>query len=200
MREIYLIRHGETEHTRKKRCIGVTDVILNENGRRQARCLRDYFRNKELSGIYCSDALRAVQTADIISGGSIPVTRLAELHEINMGDWDGMYFEDIQSEFPEGYRQRGLALATFAPPKGENFADCQCRAFNVLREVLDHTAGNIAVVAHAGFNRALICGLCRRNLQELFTVPQPFGCVNILSVCGGVCRVRQVGLSVDGSH
>lgn len=199
MRNIYLLRHGETEQSQKKRCIGVTDVILNENGRRQARHLREYFEDKKLNGIFCSNALRAAQTAEIISDGKIPVTRLAELHEIDMGDWDGMYFEEIQSKFPEEYRRRGFALATFVPPHGESFAGCQERACKALRSVLEHTAGDIAVVAHAGFNRALICGLCHMDLQELFTIPQPFGCVNTLSVQNGVCRVWKAGLPIDES-
>lgn len=125
MRNIYLLRHGETEHFEKKRCVGITDVKLNENGIRQAQRLKKYFSEKNLSDIFCSDATRASETARIISGGKITVQVLSDLHEINMGDWDGMYFDEIKVKFSEEYRQRGIDFAEFTPPRGESFADCQ---------------------------------------------------------------------------
>ena len=197
MRNIYLVRHCETERCPGKRCIGITDIDLSENGVRQAHQLKEYFKDKQLSGIYCSGALRAVRTAEIISGGRIRVTKLAGLHEINMGDWDGMNFEDIKSRYPGEYERRGLDFAAFSPPRGESFSACQKRAAKALRYLLENTAGSIAVIAHAGFNRALICGLCNIDLQKLFAIPQPFGCVNILSVRNGTCRVRETGFLTD---
>lgn len=197
MRKIYLLRHCETEQFLQKRCIGITDIDLSENGLRHAQCLKEYLADKEVNHIFCSDARRASKTAEIISNGKIPVTKLPALHEINMGDWDGMLFDDIKSKFPEEYKQRGLDFAAFSPPNGENFAGCQRRAIKTLHYILENTEGNIAVVSHAGFNRALICGLCHIELQELFTIPQPFGCVNTLSAQNGICHVQRAGLEID---
>lgn len=196
MRKIYLFRHCETERFPKKRCIGITDICLSESGRRHARYLKEYLADQEVSGIFCSDASRAIQTAEIISGGKIPVTKRPDLHEINMGDWDGMYFDDIKSSYPDKYRLRGLHFAEFSPPNGESFAECQKRALEALKYILENTDGNAAVVAHAGLNRALICGLRGSDLNQLFEIPQPFGCVNILSVQGSVCGVQKAGLVI----
>lgn len=199
MRTIYLVRHCETEHFPKRRCIGITDTDLSENGIRQAQRLKMYFQNKILSKIFCSPALRAVKTSEILSGGEIPITTLSLLHEINMGDWDGMYFEKIKMKYPDEYRRRGLDFAEFSPPNGESFAACQKRAAEVFGDILRNSSGDIAVVSHAGFNRALICSLCSIDLQKLFTIPQPFGCVNHLSLENGVCRVRKTGWTVWGN-
>jgi probable phosphoglycerate mutase len=196
MKTIYLLRHCETASFPKKRCIGITDIPLSENGIQQARLLKDYFADKNIGGILCSDASRAVKTAEILSDGQISVTKLAELHEINMGDWDGMYFDDIKSNYPEEYKQRGLNFASFSPPDGESFADCQKRAETIFHFILNNFGENIAVVAHAGFNRALISSLCKADLNELFQIPQPFGCVNILSVQGDTCTVEQTGIQI----
>lgn len=197
MRNIYLLRHCETEHSERKRCIGITEVRLSENGILQAQRLKRYFREKNLSGIFSSDAIRSAETAEIISDGIIPIQRLASLREINMGDWDGMYFDEIKAKFPHEYRQRGLDFALFSPPKGESFAACQKRAEAIFRDISAKSYGDIAIVSHAGFNRALICSLCRIDLQELFTIPQPFGCVNFFSLEDGVCIVRKTGVEVS---
>lgn len=196
MREIYLLRHCETEPFPRKRCIGITDIDLSENGIRQAQHLKEYFKARPISGIYCSDALRAFKTAEIISDGKICVTQYHDLHEIDMGDWEGMLFDDIKAKYPDQYRQRGLDFARFAPRNGESFTECQKRAQRAFHHILDTTKGNIAVVSHAGFNRALICGLCNTDLQELFTIPQAFGCVNILSAQDGKCQVSETGLVI----
>lgn len=197
MRTIYLLRHCETELFSQKRCIGITDIPLSENGIQQAGILKDYFADKNIGTILCSDASRAVKTAEILSDGQIPITKLAELHEINMGDWDGMCFDDIKSNYPEEYRQRGLSFSTFSPPNGESFTDCQKRAETIFHFILNNfSEKNIVVVAHAGFNRALLSNLCKTDLNELFHIPQPFGCVNILSVQGDICTVEQTGIQI----
>lgn len=197
MRKIYLLRHCETERFPKKRCIGITDVRLSENGLMDAGRLKEYFADKEVKNIFCSDAGRARKTAEVIANGQTPVTTLPELHEINMGDWDGMYFDDIKSRYPDAYRQRGLDFAAFAPPNGECFAECQQRALKALHTILVQTDGTVLIVAHAGWNRTLICSLRGIGLNELFTIPQPFGCVNLLSEKQGVCHVEETGLRIE---
>lgn len=197
MRTIYLLRHCETEHDLKKRCIGITDLPLNETGIRHAQRLKEYFMDKGLIRVFCSNAIRSIRTAEIISGGKIQITEFPALHEINMGDWDGMYFEDIKLKFPQEYRQRGLDFAAFAPPNGESFAVCQTRALTAFQNILENTHGNLAIVSHAGFNRTLLCSFCKTNLQEIFTIPQPFGCVNILSIQDGICHVEKIGFEID---
>lgn len=121
------------------------------------------------------------------------LTKLCGLHEIDMGDWDGMYFDEIKTNFPEEYRRRGLDLAAFAPPNGESFAACQKRAAKIFRNILISSNGNIAIVSHAGFNRALLCSICSIDLKELFSISQPFGCVNFLLLHNGVCSVQKIG-------
>lgn len=195
MRKIYLFRHCETEKFPAKRCIGLCNIDLSEKGIEDAARLKAYLSDKRVCAVFCSDAVRAEKTARIMADAKIKVTKHHALHEIDMGDWDGMYFDDIKKEFPEEYRRRGADFAGFCPPNGESFADCQKRAQDALHFILESTDGNIAVVAHAGFNRALICGICRIDLNKLFSIPQPFGCVNILTEQNGVIEVLEAGIT-----
>lgn len=191
MRTIYLLRHCETEGS-FQRCIGVTDVPLSAEGVKHAQRLGAYFADKKIAAVFCSSTERAVRTARAVAGEGTAVTKREDLHEIDMGDWDGLSFAEIRARFPEEYRQRGLALADFTPPHGESFAACRERAKKAMRRIACGTEGDIVVVAHAGFNRAFLCDLCRVNLQDLFTIPQPYGCVNILVMQNGAFWPREV--------
>lgn len=76
MRTIYLIRHGKVKFPDgRKRCIGRTDLVLDDAGRRQARALRQYFQtlSPAITAVYASPLSRARETAEILSGQRLPV-------------------------------------------------------------------------------------------------------------------------------
>ena len=52
---LILIRHGETDWNRIGRCQGVADIVLNENGKRQARELAESLKNHDISAVYSSN-------------------------------------------------------------------------------------------------------------------------------------------------
>ena len=69
MRIIYLIRHGRVGFPNGiKRCIGRTDLLLDDWGKRQAEDLREYFRLHPVKHIYCSQLTRSIETARILGG------------------------------------------------------------------------------------------------------------------------------------
>lgn len=85
-RKIYLIRHGELEFADGiRRCIGRTEIPLNESGRKQAERLYIYFQKSPGNkGIY--------QSAWQMSGNSTdpgkkqyPVQVETDLQELDMG-------------------------------------------------------------------------------------------------------------------
>ncbi len=89
LKELFLIRHGEAEHLVRNLTGGWTDVPLTELGRDQARRT-----GRRLAGLladapfdfYCSDLLRARQTAEIIAAqvGREPAI-VHPLRDINNG-------------------------------------------------------------------------------------------------------------------
>ena len=67
MTELYLVRHGETDWNRQRRIQGLTDIPLNETGRRQARDTGMLLRRRRWDGVFSSPLSRAVETASIIA-------------------------------------------------------------------------------------------------------------------------------------
>lgn len=192
MRKIYLIRHGEPAFPAGERiCLSQTDLPLSQQGREQGKSLQAYFANVPLMGVYSSDLLRARETAAFL----LPqVNALPELRELGVGCWEGLTFREIRARYPELYALRGDDPAEYVMPGGERPEDCRNRAMTALLKLLDEAEGDVAVVAHAGVNRLILCGLLRLELREFLTIPQPYGCINCLREDGGVLTVETVGL------
>lgn len=192
MRKIYLIRHGEPAFPAGERvCLSRTDLPLSQQGRAQGKALQAYFANIPLAGVYSSDLLRAKETAAILSP---QVTIVPELQELGVGCWEGLTFREIRARYPELYALRGENPAEYVMPGGERPADCRDRAMSALLQLLTEAEGDIAVVAHAGVNRLILCSLLGLELREFLTIPQPYGCINCLHEDGGALTVETVGL------
>lgn len=198
MRYIYLVRHGELLlKSEKPCCLGVMDVPLAEKGIRQAERLRKYFQDKDIEVIYTSPLIRSLLTAEIISRDAKKIIIEENLREIDMGDWDGMSFEEIKLKYPQEYSQRALDLENFSSPGGESFRDCLNRSKKAFLKLVEGSYGNIAIVAHAGVNRALLCWMMARPLKKLFELPQPYGCINIIEYNHCNFNVIEVGKFPD---
>ena len=135
--------------------------------------------------------LRCCQTAQAMSGG-LPVDTVPGLEELDCGAWDGLAFEEIRARFPEEYARRGKD-PTLPPPGGETLEHASQRGLAALYALAERTKGNLAVVAHAGINRAMLCALMHLSLSEYRSLPQPYLCANVLRYHGARFSVAAVG-------
>ena len=92
---IYLIRHGKLYWDDNiKKCIGITDVDLSNEGIIMAQENGHFLEDKNINKIYTSDLKRCKKTAQIISEKlQIPYYIEKELREINMGIWENKSFQ-----------------------------------------------------------------------------------------------------------
>ena len=57
--DIYLIRHGKLNwENNKKKCIGITDINLNDEGRKKAEDVGEFLKDKNIKKIFNSDLNR----------------------------------------------------------------------------------------------------------------------------------------------
>ena len=192
MRTIYLIRHGEPAFPNGERvCLSTTDLPLSAVGRMQGVLLESYFSERSIAGVYHSGMARSKETAKAISDRALTAPGFQELH---MGIWEGLPFREIRSRYPDLYEQRGNHPGHCQSPGGELPAACSARARMALGSLLAQTEGDLAVVAHAGLNRLLLCDVLGLPLDRFLTLPQPYGCVNLLHEENGCLRGSAIGL------
>lgn len=191
MTTIYLLRHGALAGDNRERFIGQTDLPLSADGTVQAEAMARALRDKGIAALHCSDLARSRQTAEIIgkSVGALPSAH-PELREVSLGEWEGLLRREVAERWADEFAARGRDMDSYRPPGGESFADCLARAWPLWKAITQTDAEAIAVVAHAGVNRLLLCRLLGMPVQNMFRLGQDYGCINIVELERRVVRVR----------
>lgn len=185
MTTVYLLRHGALATDARRRFIGHDDWPLAPEGFAQAEALGEMLRASGIGAIYCSDLLRSRQTAEIIAHHTaVPVRIRRNLREIALGAWEGQLRREVAARFPEQYAARGADLANYRVPGSESFAECQARVLAAWQAIVGEGGAHVAIVGHAGANRALLCALLDLPLAGLFSLDQDYGCVNVIEING----------------
>jgi len=195
---LFLIRHGHIAWDGQERYVGQSDISLSPQGTVQAEKLQRWFENIPLNRVVASDLKRARDTAAIITANSpIEVELLSALREIHLGEWEGKTFDEIKSQDPIGFMNRGKDFAVHRPPGGENFHDLQCRVMPVIERLVAEMKGNLLIVGHAGVNRVILCRLLGMPLDNLFSMGQDYGGINIIVSQGDRYLVKAVNITMD---
>lgn len=179
---IYLIRHGQVEGHEERRYNGQTDVNLTDLGVEQYHQLKDRLADRRISACYSSNLTRCRIGAGIICEqfGIQPVHR-PELRELNIGIWEGMTWQEIQSRWPDEWQARLNDLVNYRVPQGENLLDVEERVMPVMREIVErHRGQELLVVGHGGVNRIILLHAIGAPLVNMFNIEQNYGCLNII--------------------
>jgi len=179
---IFLFRHGEVLQAETRRFIGHLDVPLSNRGERQCAAQAETLRGVELAAVFSSDLVRARRSAEIIAGphGLTPI-ELPELREMSMGRWDGLTAAEIQDREPAAFAEWMARVGEFPFPEGESVPDLLARAWPAFESLVGHYAGRaIAVVAHGGTNRTLLCRALGLPLARLLGLGQDYGALSLL--------------------
>jgi probable phosphoglycerate mutase len=155
--QVLFIRHGETDWNRIKRIQGHIDIPLATTGIAQAgqlarRLLRESKAGARLDAVYCSDLLRAQQTAKPFANALGLSLNLNEgLRERWYGDFQGHDSEEIRAKYPAEYAVWQSHDPDFAPPGGESQRAFSQRVLRAVEPIVKaHPDGRIACVAHGG--------------------------------------------------
>ncbi|MCI0415034.1 histidine phosphatase family protein [bacterium] len=170
MARFILIRHGETDWNLEGRYQGQSDVPLNERGRRQSEELAVTLRESMISNIYCSDLIRASESAEILSRAlGLVKQEDPRLREIHLGSWEGMLFAEIQAKYSELLKMRKLDPRTVSAPGGETLEQVRVRVMASVTDILErHPNETSAIVSH-GLPLAILIACYRgRSLREVW--------------------------------
>lgn len=153
------VRHGVTELNRDKRVSGQTlDVPLLPEGIRQAEEARDRFAGTPLDAVISSPLMRAIHTAEIVTGfprQTIEIDPLAT--ERSFGLMEGLTRAQVESRFPQvQYLQIEHVGYSLNPPGGEAFPALHARARRFLQQLLArHRGRRVLVSSHQTFLQQL---------------------------------------------
>ncbi|HXX57856.1 MAG TPA: histidine phosphatase family protein [Thermodesulfovibrionales bacterium] len=139
-------------------------------------------REERLQAVYCSDLSRAVRSAEIIAEPyALQAMIIPDFRERNFGVWEGMTFTEIKEAYPSEFESWAGNPLRYNPPGGENTVEVKERVCRALDRVLSsHPEENIAVVAHGGVNRIILCHLLGVPLENIFRIEQDYGAVNVI--------------------
>ncbi len=127
-RQLWLVRHGETDWARTGRHTGRTDVPLTETGRAQARTLGTRLSGRAFTLVLSSPLLRAWDTATI----ALPLADVVadpDLQEWDYGALEGLTTDEIRTRYPDWAIWRGPW------PGGESIDEVGARADRVLERI-----------------------------------------------------------------
>jgi len=145
--EIWIVRHGETEWSRKGRHTGRTDAPLTAAGEREAMALRGRFGGRRFVLVLSSPLSRAWETCRLAGYGDVAGAE-EDLREWDYGAYDGRTTSEIQRETP------GWTIWEGEVPGGETGAEVGRRADRVIRRATE-AGGDVALFAHGHILRVL---------------------------------------------
>ena len=179
---LYLIRHGQVVNHHEFRYNGHFDVDITDIGVLQMENITSFLATKPITVVYSSDLQRATKGAEIIGGalGLKPV-KVHAFRELHLGRWEGLTREEGAAQFPEEADFRFRDLAHTRVQGGENLHDLKNRVVPALKDTLTKHAGeHIALIAHGGVNRVILCDAMGLPMENFFRIEQDYGCINVI--------------------
>lgn len=146
-REIWLVRHGETEWSRSGAHTGRTDLPLTDAGRAQAEALGRKLRGHSFALVLTSPMQRARETCRLAGFGDAAQID-PDLCEWNYGDYEGRTTPEIRRERPD------WSLWRDGVTNGETIEQVAARAERILARCMK-ADGDVALFAHGHILRIL---------------------------------------------
>ena len=183
---LILARHGETAANRDGLGLGLQDVPLTERGLQQAEALADALAGAQIDAVYSSPLRRAMDTAlTIASRHSLEVIADEGLTEMDVGDLDGLTFEEMRQRHPEFLsRWLGEEAGTLRMPGGgESLQDVQNRAREAVQRIARrHERGTVVVVTHNFTIHALLCDALNMSICDFRRLRHDLAAISILDL------------------
>lgn len=192
---VYLIRHGQVKGYEDIPVYGHTDVELTETGMLQMQHMAERLRLVDIDVVYSSDLKRTVWGGRQIGRyHDVPLRSMPELKESYFGDWEGLILADLRKRYPEELTKREADLLHYqAPGGGESLFNFSKRILNCFDLLIEEQKGNsLAIVAHGGVNRVILCNALGMDLSQMFRIHQEYGCLNIIDYFPDSTLVRLV--------
>lgn len=147
------VRHGETDYNKENRYAGSIDIPLNEKGRNDARQGAKLLRSIKFDVALVSPLKRAIETATLLTEGSVNIVLCPHARERNYGILQGITSTDVEHIRPPiHFIKMGGDYHSINPPQAETFEELRVRAESLYLHIIEHFVGQrILVISHGVF-------------------------------------------------
>lgn len=140
--------HGTTIDNERGISSGWNDISLSALGIEQGNKLRELTKDKKFDVVFCSDSVRAYETAKIVFEGLAPILTDKRLRECNYGDLNGGASSIVEPMQEINFDKKF--------PNGESYDDVKIRVFEFLNFLKQNYDGKkVAIVSHKAPQLAL---------------------------------------------
>ncbi|GAA5161715.1 histidine phosphatase family protein [Viridibacterium curvum] len=175
MRQITIVRHGQTASNAAKLLQGRRDIALSELGSLQANALAEALRDNIFDQVISSPLQRALCTANAIARNRIVSVEIDQrLQERSFG----LFEDQLVQVYQDALAASGELRWVYRPPGGETIGDVWQRCANFLADLHARPFRSVLIAAHEGINRALALQLLHRPVSEWTSFKQENCCIN----------------------
>lgn len=173
MTKLYFIRHCEAEGNTRGVLQGRSDSDVSGNSAKQLELVSLRLRNVPFAAFYSSPLKRAFKTAQAIDRyHNLEIVKDRRLIEIDMGDWEGRSWADIEEEGTDMFRIWNESPCEFQAPNGESIREVCDRMWAAAQDIARANEGKtVCVVSHGCAIRTLLCRALGKPLHELGDLP-----------------------------
>lgn len=173
-KEIFLIRHGETDCNLKGIVQGSgIDSELNEAGWNQSQAFYHHYKHEAFDLIVSSTQLRSMQTIEPFITEGIQWFKDERIREISWGEHEGKSGEpELMEKYFRIISEWSSGRYDARPNLGESAEELGFRTGSFLNELLQRNEQKILVCTHGRTLRALICQILNRPLSDMEQIAQ----------------------------
>ena len=158
-KEIFIVRHGETDYNRKGIIQGSgIDSDLNELGYRQAAAFYNHYKDEGFELVITSNLLRTHQTAAPFIEAGLPHIVAPEIREISWGIYEGQtYSPEVGKEYKRLINAWAGKDLSMAMKGGESAEQLSKRLLLFMDQLKSLPQKKILVVSHGRTIRCMMC-------------------------------------------
>jgi len=182
-KEIYIIRHGQTDFNVKQIVQGRgINSDINDTGIQQAKLFFEAHKEIKFDIVYTSSLKRTWQTVDSFISKKIPHLIRTNLDEIDWGIFEGVeHHAGLQKEYYDIIEEWKNGNLSVKIEGGESANDLAERLLPFIEEIKNTTAQTILVCTHGRTLRILICLLLRIDIAQMDNFDHQNTCLYHLS-------------------
>lgn len=187
MTKLILVRHALTNDNQNNRLSGHIDSVVSEIGKEQIDKLTTYLKKVDIDTIYTTTSSRTKDTVKKIAKfKQIDIIEKEALKEISFGDFEGITFDEIKTNYPKQFQDMIDKGYEYKYPNGESLIDSYDRVANEISKIIfDNRDKTILICSHGGTIRNIITYLISNSYEYHWNFKIDNSSITILEVENG---------------